>query len=123
MENILKIDEKVLDVIENAEVKICGTSDQSDGYFVTELEFYSNLGEDVIVSIFHNNTTDDFVSNLESYYNNFDPEEHAAMWYAAKDKVPGVPHSLRALLEDADGIKKVLEELAIKCREAMRRQE
>lgn len=123
MENILKINEKVLEVIENAEIKVCGTSNQGNGYFVTELEFYSNLGEDVIVTICHNNTTDDFVSNLESYYNDFDPEEHAVMWYKVKDKVTGVPQSLRALLEDAEGIEETLEELAIECRKAMRRQE
>lgn len=44
---------------------------------------------------------------VNDYYENFDPEEHAALWYG-KRGAPG----LRALLDDADGIDDMLRELA-----------
>lgn len=74
-----------------------------------ELEKYSSLGEDVCFSVSANK----FLKDLCDYYEDFDPEEHAAMWYNARNNVRGVPQSLRALLDDAIEIDGMLENLCI----------
>ena len=113
----LKINKKLVEVIEKAGIRICESSycefyqDKNNVY--TELEFTSDLGEDVIVTIWHNNTDDSFIKALEDYAFDFDPEEHATMWWNCKDTVSGVPHSLRALLNDADGIAETLDNLVM----------
>ena len=74
-----------------------------------ELETFSSLGEDVVVSVPMKN----FPEEIQAYYNDFDPEEHVEMWIEAKrNGVGGVP-SIRRLLEDADEIDSMLENLAI----------
>ena len=52
-----------------------------------ELEKYSSLGEDVCFSVSANK----FLKDLCDYYEDFDPEEHAAMWYNARHSMVGVP--------------------------------
>ena len=84
---------------------------ESLGWTVTEyddgsadLSQYSPAGEDFSFCV----ETKHFVEEIQAYYNGFDPEEHAAMWYGG----PGAP-DLRTLLEDAEAIDSMLEELAI----------
>lgn len=74
-----------------------------------ELSKFSPLGEDFGFSV----KADKFLEDLRDYYEDFDPEEHAAMWYNAKNNVRGVPQSLRALLDDAIEIDGMLEDLCI----------
>lgn len=74
-----------------------------------ELSKFSPLGEDFGFSV----KADKFLEDLRDYYEDFDPEEHAAMWYNAKNNVRGVPQSLRALLDDAIKIDGMLEDLCI----------
>ena len=58
-----------------------------------ELRKCSSLGEDFGFSV----KADKFLEDLRDYYEDFDAEEHAAMWYNARNNVRGVPQSLRAL--------------------------
>ena len=74
-----------------------------------ELRKCSSLGEDFGFSV----KADKFLEDLRDYYEYFDPEEHAAMWYNARHNVRGVPQSLRALLDDAIEIDGMLENLCI----------
>lgn len=74
-----------------------------------ELRKCSSLGEDFGFSV----KADKFLEDLRDYYEDFDPEEHAAMWYNARNNVGGVPQSLRALLDDAIEIDGMLENLCI----------
>lgn len=74
-----------------------------------ELRKCSSLGEDFGFSV----KADKFLEDLRDYYEDFDPEEHAATWYNAKNNVRGVPQSLRALLDDAIEIDGMLENLCI----------
>ena len=49
------------------------------------------------------------VEEIISYCDNFDGEEHAAMWYGQNR---GEPSSLRALLDNSDAIQEQLDALA-----------
>ena len=56
--------------------------------------------------------TENFIENVIIYARNFDPDEHATMWVENMHTVSGVPQSIRTLLDDADDIKEMLEDLA-----------
>lgn len=74
-----------------------------------ELSQYSPAGEDFSLCV----ETENFAEEIRSYYEDFDPEEHAEMWIEAKrNGVGGIP-SIRRLIEDADAIDSMLEDLAI----------
>lgn len=77
-----------------------------DGY--VELSQYSSAGEDFSFTVSENNLIED----VKDYAESFDSEEHAAMWYdAGQSGVRGVP-SLHELVEDADAIQEMLNDLA-----------
>lgn len=77
-----------------------------------DLETWSDAGENLILPLFEKDFQDygHLVKRLMDEYIDFDPEEHAAMWYG---QGKGEPGSLRVLLDDADGIAEKLEDLAI----------
>ena len=78
-----------------------------DGY--VELYQRSGAGEDFLFTVSANNLIED----VKDYAESFDSEEHAAMWYdAGKRGVRGVP-SLHTLVEDADEIQEMLNDLAM----------
>lgn len=118
----LKISEKLVDEIKGRGFRISETWEQ-DGIAETELNFYSDKGEDVIVALFHDNTDEGFIESLVRWSEEFDPEEHAVMWYEARERVYGVPQSLRALLYDADMIDNTVESLVISLKECAKGQE
>ena len=74
-----------------------------------ELEQYSPAGEDFIFSV----SADNFVDDIKEYAANFDPDEHIEMWVTAKYNGGKDIPSIRELVEDADAIDKMLQELAI----------
>lgn len=74
-----------------------------------ELEKYSPAGEDFIFSV----SADNFVDDIKEYAANFDPDEHIEMWVTAKHNGGKDIPSIRELVEDADAIDKMLQELAI----------
>lgn len=86
----------------------------------TDLEFenWSPAGENIIFC-FENGKVDWFLYELADCYESFDAEEHAAGWYGAKR---GEPKSLRDLLEDADSIDGMLEELVMALTQALRKE-
>lgn len=72
-----------------------------------EFQKYSPAGEDFWACI----AGKDVVKELLDYYEDFDTEDHVMMHMEAKKSgVAGVP-SLKVLVEDADEIDKMLEEL------------
>ena len=95
--------EKLLAYIETLGWNVyCG----DDGY--VELSQYSSAGEDFSFTVSENNLIED----VKDYAESFDSEEHAAMWYdAGQSGVRGVP-SLHELVEDADAIQEMLNDLA-----------
>lgn len=99
---------KVVKILEEMDFRICGTYKQ-DEEFVSELEWYSPAGEDIIITIWHDNTDEDFVDGFSDYVLDFDPDEHAEMYVDIRG-TRGVPDSIRVLIDDADAIKEHLEE-------------
>lgn len=77
-----------------------------------ELENYSPAGEDFIMTVGFDieNQVATFIDDLRSYYENFDPDEHAEMWIPSMGK-GGCPSSIRRLIEDADAIDEMIKEL------------
>lgn len=76
-----------------------------DGY--VDLRQYSPAGEDFGFTV----EADDFVDNVKQYVMGFDAEEHVMeLMEAKKNGFAGVP-SLRELLDDADSIDDMLNEL------------
>lgn len=93
-------------------IEIC----EANGWSVTEnsagdfeIETYSPAGEDFSFSVCvgdENNA--EYWRKVFDYESDFDPSEHAAMWYGQNR---GESYSLRDLLDDAEAIKKMLEQL------------
>lgn len=65
-------------------------------------------GEDFTFEITKTKNKDD-VDEIISYCDNFDPDEHAAMWYGANK---GEPSSLRDLLDNSESIAESLNQMA-----------
>lgn len=78
-----------------------------------EFEKWTSAGEDFVFSI----EGGDIVREVAEYAYDFDADEHASMWINARERVPGVPKSIRTLIDDADEIQKMLDELAYALRE------
>lgn len=57
----------------------------------------------------------DIAKWLQEEYEVFDVDEHVELWIGSRGK-NGVPATVRELLEDAEAIERMLEELAIKVR-------
>ena len=78
----------------------------------TELEYYTSLGEDFSISLDHDGTDEDFIREFTSYAEDFDPEDHAAMYIVNRGKY-GIPNSIQDLLTDANEINEFLERVAL----------
>lgn len=111
-----KLAKKIIEVLENNDFSILSNEEQN-GEMVAELEWYSGEGEDVIVVIWHKGTKQSFIDAFIEYANDFDPDEHAEMWVNYRGE-GGCPSSIRALIDDADGIKKHLKETSDALRKA-----
>lgn len=106
----MEIIQKIVDLLEEHDVRIISTQEQN-GEYVTECEFWSDAGEDVIVNIYHEESAKSFIDGWKEYSDDFDPVEHAEVWVRERGK-NGVPNSIRELLDDADAIAKKLEDIA-----------
>lgn len=78
----------------------------SDGESRVEIEKWSPCGEDIVLDL----SVDDFVGSAEEYAAAFDEDEHVAGLIEFRG-VRGVPSSIRALLDDANDIGKMLTDL------------
>ena len=84
-----------------------------------ELAQYSPAGEDFsFILVCDPNDAEEIISELQDYYESFDPEEHVVEWIdAKKNGVSGVP-DLRTLLDDAEQIDDMIRELVVVLEEA-----
>lgn len=96
-----KITKKQREICEGLEWTI---HEDSDG--TVELEKYSPAGEDFIFTV----EVEDFAREVWKYAEDFDVDEHI-MLFAESTGKNGVP-SIRQLCDDAEEIKKMLDELA-----------
>jgi len=67
---------------------------------------YSPAGEDFFFTV----EGIDIPREVSQYALDFDADEHAEMWVESRDK-RGVPESIRTLIDDADAIQEMLNEL------------
>ena len=100
-------------IVEIAEAQGWGVS-IIDGEY--EFETYSPAGEDFIFYIPVSDDPSRIVASIRDYADNFDVDEHIELWIGSRGQ-NGVPSSVRELVEDAEEIKSMLDDLA----EAMRK--
>ena len=97
------MEEKYRDICESLDWYIAS---EENGYI--ELEKYSPAGEDFIMTV----PAESFVQEVQEYASDFDVDNHIEMWIEARHNgVRGVPNT-RTLVEDAEAIQEMLEELA-----------
>lgn len=107
----MTLSKKIIEILEDNDINIICTEKQDKRYY-TEMEFYSDAGEDFVFSIWHNRTKRSFIDAFREYAIDFDPDEHAEMWVNARNTVNGVPQSIRTLINDADSIDSFLNEVS-----------
>lgn len=90
-----------------------------------ELYQHSPAGEDFGFAIEHNNNVEKAIEEIKQYANDFDIDEHIEMWVEARQidnnrlKVPPI----RILVEDAENIQEMLDNLSELCNELDIKQE
>ena len=114
----MNLAKRIVEVLEKHSINLLSTEKQN-GEYITEMEFYSDAGEDFVFDVWHDRSTKSFVDAFEVYANDFDPDEHAEMWIEARNRVSGVPSSIRSLIDDADDIKDTLENVATELNNAV----
>ena len=103
----MKLAKSITNVLENNGISIICTEKQDNKYY-TELEFYSDAGEDFVFNVWHSGSKQSFIDGFRQCAYEFDPDEHAEMWVNARHSVAGVPQSIRELINDADSIEEFL---------------
>jgi hypothetical protein len=73
-----------------------------------EIGKYSPAGEDFFFTV---TDKENLAEEVQEYATDFDADEHAEMWVESRGK-RGVPDSIRTLIDDADAIQEMLDELA-----------
>lgn len=84
--------------------------ESQNGRTYVEMYQHSPAGEDfsMMIDFDAEDQCSSFRDNLESYYENFDIDEHIEMWVEAKQNgVSGVP-SIRELVDDAEEIEAMI---------------
>lgn len=109
----MKLSKKIISVLEQHDVYVCGEirKGYKKGEYDIELETFSPLGEDVLISLTYDGTKADFIREFAEYADDFDAEEHAAMWIEYRG-MRNVPNSIKDLIEDAEDIKEMLSRVA-----------
>ena len=113
----MNIAKSIIKILENNDINIiCTEKGFNTKNYYTELEFFTDAGEDFVFSVWHNGTKESFINAFCEYAADFDADEHAEMWVNMRGQ-RGVPESIRTLIEDADGIAATLETIADKLKE------
>lgn len=106
----MKLDSKIIEIVENNDFHINEVEKQDDSFYV-ELGQYTPCGEDWWETIWFDGTNDGFIEAVMERYEDFDVDEEAEMWIESRGK-NGVPNSIKALVEDAEWKESMLEKLA-----------
>lgn len=99
-----ELEQKYIEILKENDWSISSYTD--DGR--VELKKYSPAGEDFSMCV----EVENFLESVRKYANDFDADEHAAMWIEVRGRVRGVPNGIRELIEDAEAIQEMLNELA-----------
>lgn len=105
----MKLNEKIIEVIENNEFGHDAVAEQDNEYYI---EFYQNTpaGEDWYVTIWFDGSNNGFINSFRKYAEDFDVDEEAEIWIKSRGE-HGVPSSIREILEDAEWKKERLQTL------------
>ena len=106
----MTLDERIIDLLESHEIRFNGV-DEQDGEYIADIEFWSDAGEDMPISILYDGTPNDFVEAFCNYASDFDADEHAEYLIAMRGQ-HGIPNSIRTLINDADSIAEFLDVVA-----------
>lgn len=87
----------------------CDVNKEGKEYVVT-FSMYTPKGQDVELE-FTNEHLNCIWEDVRDYWENYNPDEEAIMWYGKNN---GEPSSLRELLDDMEYVEKKLEELYMK---------
>lgn len=99
-----ELEQRYIDILEENDWNV--SSYTEDGR--VEIGKYSPAEEDFSIIV----DVENFSESVREYANNFDADEHAEMWIEARGRVNGVPNSIRELIEDAEEIQEMLNELS-----------
>ena len=99
--------EKMVKAIEKLDWIISFSEDCPDEAYISQS---SPLGDDFGFDVYFSDEYE-FKDGIAANCEDFDPEEHAAMWWSNRNTTGGVPNSLALLLEDANDIKNMLSDL------------
>lgn len=100
----MKITDKQLEICEARDWRVT-TCDDGE----VELENWSPAGENILFYVYEDDGT--FVDGVKRIAAEFDPEDHAELYIRIRG-TNGVPNSIRELLDDAEAIDKMLQDLA-----------
>ena len=109
-----ELEQKYIDILKENDWSISSYTD--DGK--VEVQKYSPAGEDFLMCV----EVENFPESVRVCANNFDADEHATMWIEARGRVGGVPNSIRELIDDAEAIQEMLNELADALEEKMEKE-
>jgi len=76
-----------------------------------EIETWSPAGENLVETLDYDGTTESLIKSIKEMVDCFDVDDHVEMWIEAKNSTRGVPQSTRVLVEDAEAIKEMYENL------------
>ena len=107
-----RLPKKVMDVLEACGWRL-NSIEKQDGEYCAEIENWSPAGEDLPETIWYNGTGKGFVEAVQEWASDYDAEEHAEMWVESRGE-RGVPNSIRDLINDADAIGEMFDDLAEK---------
>ena len=99
-------------LLTGTEFRPCGEVGKcaDDKTFYSEIESWSPLGENIVETVFIDGTANGFIEGLYQVYEDFDPDDHAAMWVGIRG-TNGCPDSVIGLAQDALDIEKMLDAL------------
>lgn len=109
-----ELEQKYIDILKENDWSISSYTD--DGK--VEVQKYSPAGEDFLMCV----EVENFPESVRVCANNFDADEHATMRIETRGRVGGVPNSIRELIDDAEAIQEMLNELADALEEKMEKE-
>lgn len=99
-----ELEQKYIDILEQNDWNVSSYTEDNRKIF-SKRRILSNFNSPIV-------EVENFPESVREYANNFDADEHAEMWIEARGRVNGVPNSIRELIEDAEEIQEMLNELA-----------
>ena len=105
-----RLPKKVMDVLEACGWRL-NSIEKQNGEYCAEIENWSPAGEDLPETIWYNGTGKGFVEAVQKWASDYDADEHAEKWVESRGQ-RGVPNSIRDLINDADAIGEMFDDLA-----------